>query len=145
MFWRPIIDLSMMLEDISRPIMLEDMPWLPIKVLSISWPIILEDMSLPIRLEPWFMRSDDRYMLDDIWLLSLFPSIMLFMEVMSRPIMLLAEYMSWLSSMSEVESMTAVILVLIRSGSTAASASRLILLMMSASSRRMWNPWLSAM
>merc|ERR1719295_1538090 len=67
------------------------------------------------------------------------------MEVMSRPIMLLAEYMSWLSSISEVESMTAVILVLIRFGSTAASASRLILLVMSASSRRMWNPWLSAM
>merc|ERR1712198_463306 len=106
---------------------------------------MLEDMSLPIRFEPRFMRSDDRYMLDDIWVLSLFPSIMLFMEVMSRPIMLFAEYMSWLSSMSEVESMTAVILVLIRSGSTAASASRLILLVMSASSRRMWNLWLSAM
>merc|ERR1719249_593765 len=106
---------------------------------------MLDDMSLPIRLESRFMRSDDRYMLDDIWLLRLFPSIMLFMEVMSWPIMLLAEYMSWLSSMSEVESMTAVILVLIRSGSTAASASRLILLVMSASSRRMLNPWLSAM
>merc|ERR1719474_351073 len=126
-----------MFEDISRPIMLVYMFWRPIIDLSMT----LEDISLPIMLEPRFMRSDDRYMLDDIWLLS----IMLFMEVMSRPIMLLAEYMSWLSSMSEVESMTAVILVLIRSGSTAASASRLILLVMSASSRRIWNPWLSAM
>merc|ERR1711974_124703 len=123
--------------------MVLSMLWL-IRVLSMLCPIMLVDMSLPIRLERWFMRSDDRYMFDDIWLLRLFLSIMLLEEVMSRP-NTFVEYMSWLSSMREVESMTAVILVLMRSGSTAASASRLILLVMSASSRRMWKPWLSAM
>merc|ERR1719204_1925368 len=88
------------------------------------WPILLRCMSLTdmcwsIRLRP--IRSDDRYMLEDIWLF-----LIMFMGDMSRPIMLLDILrMSRLLSLREEESRREVMLVLKRSGLTSASASRL--------------------
>merc|ERR1719336_1834920 len=131
----------MRLADISCPIMFEY--WL-IMVLSLfmfwrlsileedmSWPILLRCMSLTdmcwsIRLRP--IRSDDRYMLEDIWLF-----LIMFMGDMSRPIMLLDILL-----MSRL-------LSLMRSGLTSASASRLKRLDSLSISFKMRNPSLSAM
>merc|ERR1719391_75543 len=84
---------------------------------------------------PWFIMSEDLY-IEDIWL---------FLDLMASEVMALR--LPFLSSMSELESMYEVIVVLIWSGSTegSASASRLIYLpVLSAVSLRMWNPWSSA-
>merc|ERR1719357_2428969 len=107
-----------------------------------SWPIALVDISRPIMLVaisrsniPWFIMSEDLYK-EDIWL---------FLGPMACEVMSMR--LPFLSSMSELESMYEVIVVLIRSGSTEGSAlaSRLIYLpVLSAVSLRMWNPWSSA-
>merc|ERR1712045_293053 len=143
------ISWPMRLADISCPIMFEY--WL-IMVLSLfmfwrlsileedmSWPILLRCMCWSIRLRP--IRSDDRYMLEDIWLF-----LIMFMGDMSRPIMLLDILrMSRLLSLREEESRREVMLVLIRSGLTSASASRLKRLESLSISFKMRNPSLSAM
>merc|ERR1719357_812090 len=157
MFWLIMsrdISWPMRLADTSCPIMFEY--WLII-VLSLfmfwrlsileedmSWPILLRCMSLTdmrwsIRLRP--IRSDDRYMLEDIWLF-----LIMFMGDMSRPIMLLVILrMSRLLSLREEESRREVMLVLMRSGLTSASASRLKRLDSLSISFKMRNPSLSAM
>merc|ERR1740131_425439 len=83
-----------------------------------SWPITLVDSSRPIMLVaisrsiiPWFIMSEDLY-IEDIWL---------FLDPMASEVM--AMRLPFLSSMSELESMYEVIVVLIRSGSAEGSAS----------------------
>merc|ERR1719510_992660 len=103
---------------------------LPIMVEDMSRPIIVEDMSRPI-------MPEDLYMFEDIWL---------FMGI-SCPNMLFG-ILDWVLSLRGVESIMEVILVLMKSDSAdgSASASRLInLLVLSAVSLRIWNPWSSAM
>merc|ERR1719192_3167642 len=150
------MSLPIRLEDISWPVWLVDIPWpmafmeymsLSIMLLTLRWPIMLflDDISRPIM----FMDDMSRPIMS-IEVIS--RPIMLFLDNMSRPIKLLALYrlefsllflrimledMSlpiWLlplmcmssSFLRELESMYEVILVLMRSGSTEVSASRLI-------------------
>merc|ERR1719357_2322434 len=118
---------NIFIEDMSRPIMLfmED--------ISLSKMFIV-DMPRPIKLLALFM-------FDVSWLFLCF-----MLEDMSRPIWLLLIRCMLLSFLKDLESMYEVILVLMRSGSTEVSASRLIYFpVLSAVSLRMWNPWLSAM
>merc|ERR1719357_16156 len=106
--------------------------------------LFMEDISLPIMLNVDMSRPIKLlalYRLEFSWL---FLRIML--EDMSRPIWFLPSLCMSSSFLRELESMYEVILVLMRSGSTEVSASRLIYFpVLSAVSLRMWNPWLSAM
>merc|ERR1719336_1982186 len=120
--------IMLFLEDISRPIMFMGDMSRPIMLIEdISRPIMLfmEDISLPIMLIVDMSRSIKLLALYRLEFSLLFLCIML--DDMSRPIWLLPILLCMsLSFLRELESMYEVILVLMRSGSTEVSASRLI-------------------
>merc|ERR1719322_1640230 len=115
-----------------------------------SWPIIVDDMSLPMEYIFWPMALST-IMLDDIWL---FLFLMLFMDMLCPNkefgIMdILADISaSWVLSLrdADVEMLSSKPSKSAKSWMLSASASRLInLLVLSAVSLSMWNPWSSAM
>merc|ERR1719357_1624913 len=120
---RPI----MFMDDMSRPIMLflDNMSRPNMLIEDISRPMLfMEDISLPIMLDVDMSRPIKLLALYRLEFSLLFLRIML--EDMSLPIWLLPSMCMSSSFLRELESMYEVILVLMRSGSTEVSASRLI-------------------
>merc|ERR1712190_606734 len=126
---RPIMSMEdmsrpiMLIEDISRPIMLflDNMSRPNMLIEDISRPMLfMEDISLSIMLNVDMSRP--------IKLLALYrlEFLCIMLEDKSRPIWLLPSLWMLSSFLRELESMYEVILVLMRSGSTEVSASRLI-------------------